>query len=221
MTRPEPIRFYFDFISHNAYIAWTQIHELAARYGRGLEPVPVLFAGFLEANGQRGPAEIPAKNSWMIRDVLRKSARLGLKMAPPHSHPFNPLLALRLVSQPLDASLRMRLIDRVFRAAWTESRAIDDADTLAAIATEAGLDGGARIAACADPAVKQALRAQTDEAVRAGVFGVPSMCVADELFWGYDDLPSLEAWLRGEDPLDRTELERWARVRPSVQRQRR
>jgi 2-hydroxychromene-2-carboxylate isomerase len=221
MTRSDPILFYFDFISHNAYIAWTQIHELAARHGRRVEPIPVLFAGFLEAYGQRGPAEIPAKNAWMIRDVLRKAARLDLRMAPPHSHPFNPLLALRLVSQPLDAAVRVRLIDRAFRAVWTESRAVDDVDTLAAIAIEVGLDGPACVAACADPVVKQALRTQTEEALRVGVFGVPSMRVDDELFWGYDDFPSLESWLRGEDPLDRTELERWARVRPSVERRQR
>ena len=210
--------FYFDFISHNAFLAWVRIHELAARHGRTVEPVPVLFAAMLEANRQRGPAEIPAKNAWMIRDVLRKAAQIGLKLAPPASHPFNPLLALRLVSQPMDGDLRRRLIDRLFRAAWCESRSLEDPAVVAAVVDESGEDGAALVAGCADPAVKRALRAQTEAAIRDGVFGVPSMRVDNELFWGYDDFKHLEQYLRGDDPLDAATLARWTRVRPSAVR---
>ena len=55
---PPPVTFYFDYISPYAYLAWTQIHRLAERNGRGVDPVPVLFAALLDANGQKGPAEI-------------------------------------------------------------------------------------------------------------------------------------------------------------------
>jgi 2-hydroxychromene-2-carboxylate isomerase len=61
------LRFYFDYISHNAYIAWTQVHDLAARHRRTVDPVPVLFAGLLNQHGQKGPAEIPAKAWWSSR----------------------------------------------------------------------------------------------------------------------------------------------------------
>jgi 2-hydroxychromene-2-carboxylate isomerase len=74
------------------------------------------------------------------------------------------------------------------------------------------------VAACAEPQAKQALREQTDAALRAGVFGVPTMRVGAELFWGYDDFPSLDAYLGGTDPLNRSELARWSRVQPSIQR---
>lgn len=214
----DPLYFYFDFISHNAFLAWEGIHELAARHGRGVEPVPVVFGAMLEANGQLGPAEIPAKNAWMVRDILRKAARLGLPLAPPASHPFNPLLALRAVSQPMEEPARTRLIDLLFRAAWCESRSLEDPAVVAAIAGEAGVDGAALVARCADPAVKQALRAQTEAAIRDGVFGVPSMSVDGELFWGYDDFAHLEQYLRGEDPLGAATIARWSGVRPSVVR---
>jgi len=80
------ITFYFDFLSPYAYIAWTQIQPLALRHGRRVEPAPVLLAGLLNAHGQKGPAEIPAKRAYVFKDVLRKahrlvaeeSARLGL-----------------------------------------------------------------------------------------------------------------------------------------------
>jgi 2-hydroxychromene-2-carboxylate isomerase len=218
--KSDDVFFYFDFISHNAFLAWTGIHELAARHGRHVEPVPVLFAGMLEANGQRGPAEIPAKNAWMIRDVLWKAARLGLPLAPPAAHPFNPLLALRFVSQALDDDVRTRLIDRLFRAAWCESRSLEDAAVVAALASEVGLDGAALVARASDPAVKQSLRERTDAAIRDGVFGVPSMRVDGELFWGYDDFPHLEQHLRGEHRIDAATLERWKQVRPSATRRR-
>ena len=82
------LRLYFDFISHNAYLAWTQIHDLAARHGRTVEPVPVLFAALLGAYGQLGPAEVPPKAWWMAKNVLRKATLLGVPLRPPASHPF-------------------------------------------------------------------------------------------------------------------------------------
>jgi 2-hydroxychromene-2-carboxylate isomerase len=90
------IRFYFDYISTNAYIAWHALPEMAARHGAVVEPVPVLFAGLLESTGLLGPAEVPLKARWMWRNNLRKAARLGLPLNPPRFHPFNPLLALRV-----------------------------------------------------------------------------------------------------------------------------
>ena len=55
------IRFFFDYISSNAYLAWQVVPKLADQYGMQLEPVPVLFAGLLKAHGQLGPAEVPVK----------------------------------------------------------------------------------------------------------------------------------------------------------------
>jgi 2-hydroxychromene-2-carboxylate isomerase len=213
-----PIEFYFDFVSHNAYVAWTQLPALAARHGRTVELVPVLFAGMLEANGQRGPAEIAPKRDWMIRDLLRKAALLGVPLEPPASHPFNPLVALRAVSQPLADDARAALTDALFRAAWCEGRALDDAAVVADVASRVGLDGPAVVARCADPDVKERLRARTEAAIRAGVFGVPSMRADGELFWGYDDFGHLDLFLRGLDPLPHARLDAWARVRPSATR---
>jgi hypothetical protein len=67
------------------------------------------------------------------------------------------------------------------------------------------------------PEIKALLRQQTDDAISQGVFGVPSMEVGDELFWGYDDFPHLDLFLAGNDPLDPVERERWRKLgsRPS------
>ncbi len=201
-----PIQFYFDYISNNAYVAWHALHKLAAPYQRRIEPVPVLFAGLLEAHGQLGPAEIPAKAYWMWRNTLRKAALLGLPMQPPAYHPFNPLLALRLSSLPLPDEVRDRLISALFDAVWVRSLHVSEPAVVAGIVDALGLRGEEVVQAAQATEIKALLRQQTDAAIACGVFGVPSMRVGDEVFWGYDDLPYLEMFLAGNDPLPKAGL---------------
>lgn len=110
------VRFYFDYVSSNPYLAWTQLARLTEGYGVTVDPVPVLFAGLLGAYGQLGPAEVPAKAFWMGKNTLRKAALLGVPLNPPAFHPFNPLLALRASSLPLDPAMRTALIDAFWQA---------------------------------------------------------------------------------------------------------
>lgn len=218
------IRFLFDYLSPYSYLAWTQVHTVAARHGALVEPVPVLFAALLDANGQKGPAEIPGKREYTFKDVLRKAALLGVPVAPPASHPFNPLLPLRASSlDEIDPEDRRRLIDGLYRATWVESRAVDQPDVVEDVAREAGLDGPQIVRAARAEETKTRLRAQTEEAIARGVWGVPTLLAThpqkpEELFWGLDSLPHLEAFLRGEDPVPTDATERWATVRPSATR---
>src|SRR5947209_966857 len=66
------VRFYFDYESPNAYLAWTQLPQLAEKYGAVIEAVPILYAALLEAHGQLGPGEIPVKGRWMTKNVLAR-----------------------------------------------------------------------------------------------------------------------------------------------------
>jgi 2-hydroxychromene-2-carboxylate isomerase len=195
------LRFHFDYVSSNAYLAWVALEPMAARFGRAIEPVPTLFAGLLEAHGQLGPAEVAPKMRWMGRNNLRKALLLGIELRPPAFHPFNPLLALRASSLAMPADARHRLVTGLFRATFCERRHVQDPAVVAAVAREAGLDGDAIVAAAAEPEAKQRLRAQTDAAIAEGVFGVPTVIADGELFWGYDDFPFLERFLDGRDPL--------------------
>jgi 2-hydroxychromene-2-carboxylate isomerase len=215
------VRFYFDYISTNAYLAWHEIRRLCSRYGARLEPVPVLFAGLLEAHGTLGPAEVPVKAFWMWKNNLRKAALLGLPLHPPAFHPFNPLLALRVSSLPLAAEERAALIDGLFNAVWVDRLHVSEPEVVERVANEAGLDGARLVAEARSPDAKARLRGQTDTAIARGVFGVPSMLVGDELFWGYDDLPYLELHLAGKDPLDPDRLRNVeSPPRPSAMRRR-
>jgi 2-hydroxychromene-2-carboxylate isomerase len=212
------LEFLFDYISPNAYIAWKRVGDLAARHRLSLDPRPVLFAGILGAIGSLGPAEIPSKRRWMWRNVARKCARLGLPLRPPHSHPFNPLLALRVSSAPMDGDARGRLIDGLFDAVWAAGKDVSDPAVVAAVASAAGLDGDAAVAEAATAPAKQRLLDETAAAIAAGAFGVPTLLLEGELFWGYDDFEWLERRLRGEDRFDDELVRAWEAVPASARR---
>jgi 2-hydroxychromene-2-carboxylate isomerase len=205
-----PIEFWFDFISPYAYLAWTQVPALAQRHQRPLVLRPVLFAALLDHWGQLGPAEIPPKRVHAFKHVLRRGFDFGVPLQAPPAHPFNSLLGLRLASLELPDADRRALVDRLYRAVWgPEGPGITDPEVVAKLLGEIGLDGQALLAAANSPDNKQRLIAATQEAIEKGVFGVPTMLVEGELFWGTDDLPNLDRFLRGEDPIDLAALERW------------
>lgn len=203
---PTPLIFYFDFVSPYAFIGWSQVNAIAARNDRTVEPVPVLFGALLDAHGTLGPAEIPAKRAYLFRDAYRKAHRLGLPpLRLPPSHPFNPLLALRVASVPLTgpdaAGARRRRVDALYAATWTLGTGIETAEAVADALTGAGLDAERLLREAQEPATKQRLRDATAEAVTRGVFGVPTVIADGEMFWGTDGLDHLDAFLHGEDPV--------------------
>jgi 2-hydroxychromene-2-carboxylate isomerase len=203
------LRVYFDYISPYSYVAWHQIPAIAARHAQSIEPVPVLFGAVLDAHGTKGPAEVPAKRRYALKDVYRKARRAGLPLALPPAHPFNPLLALRASSLALPDDARRRLIDALFAAVWATGEGIEAPGAVARIAGSVGLDGEAIERAASEPTGKARLRAQTDEAIAAGVFGVPTVAVDGELFWGVDALDLLDAYLEQREPVPPELIARW------------
>ena len=211
------IQFYFDYISHNAYLAWVRLQELAEERSLEVVPVPVLFAGLLNHHGQLGPAEVPAKRNWMLRNVLRKAADLGIPLNPPHTHPFNPLLALRASGSDLPPAKQTALVTALFRAAWEHGRDMAAVETVRAAAEEAECEPEALLAHARSAEGKQRLRSHTEQAIREGVFGVPAMLAEGELFWGYDELVMMERHLDGDAPRI-GDLGGWTAVRPAAVR---
>ena len=190
--------FYFDFISPYAYLAWTQIHALAAKHGRTVQPVPVLFAGLLKAWGHKGPAEIPPKRAYVGRDIVRNARVLGQPIRMPPQHPFNPLLALRVASLEMSASTRNALVNALFGATWASGEGVTDDAVVGRIAASCGVPDALERAGRDE--TKQALRAATEAAIERGLWGVPTVDVDGELFWGLDSLPHLDRFLAGEAP---------------------
>lgn len=216
----QTVDFYFDYISPYAYLAWSQIRQLIVRHNCALRPTPVLFAGLLNAQGNLGPAEIPAKRLYVFRNAQRLAQDVGIPLRCPPNHPFNPLLPLRVTCVIQQPELQARVIIALFDTLWGQGRPIDTPEAVGRVLHELGLEPEPLIAQTKEPITKAQLNQNTNEAVVRGAFGVPTMVVDDELFWGFDSLPHLDRYLRGEEQLDHAEMERWKDVPATAGRKR-
>jgi 2-hydroxychromene-2-carboxylate isomerase len=192
---------WFDFISPFAYLQWKQLPRLRDRVS--FEPRPILFAALLDHHGQKGPAEIAGKRTFTYRFATWLGRHRGVPLHFPPAHPFNPLTALRLCIA-LDS--RDEAIDAIFDHIWVDGLAADSPAALAPVAARLGVAGVE--GAIAAPEVKQALRANTEAAIAAGVFGVPTVDVKGQRFWGQDATPMLEDWLDDPGAFDDAEMRR-------------
>ncbi|WEF34666.1 2-hydroxychromene-2-carboxylate isomerase [Pseudoduganella chitinolytica] len=186
----ETVQLYFDPISPFVWLATKQIARIEAT-GVHVAIEPVLFAGMLKAHGIKGPAEVPAKRELMFRDVMRLADAQGLAFRGPPGHPFNPLLALRMLASVPSATSRKRFAYALAQASWEKGLDVSDAAVLRQVAKECDLNGEALQVAAATPEIKQQLIAATDEAIARGVFGVPTFAYQNELFWGTDRIDAL------------------------------
>jgi 2-hydroxychromene-2-carboxylate isomerase len=169
----------FDVISPFAYLGLRDLERLPAHVE--LRFVPVLLAAMLSQFGQKGPAEIPSKRRFTYRFVLWRARQMGLAMRFPPAHPFNPLAALRLI---VAAGADRRAATLVLEAVFRDGRDVSNPEVIAELARQLGVADAER--AVSDPQVKQQLRENTDWAISLGVFGVPTLVIGKELFWGHD-----------------------------------
>jgi 2-hydroxychromene-2-carboxylate isomerase len=216
MEPAAPVTYYFDPVSPYAWLAAGSLARIEAA-GAQVLVQPVLFAGLLNAHGQKGPAEIAAKRAYTFRDVMRQAARQGLRFAGPPGHPFNPLLALRMCVALTDQQQRRRFAQALMSACWERGDDISDAATLVRLARECHLDGAQLADAALQPAIKQRLAADTEQAISAGVFGVPTFRYGDELFWGADRIDALLWRLQGHG-IDERQLAEFLARAPLAQR---
>jgi 2-hydroxychromene-2-carboxylate isomerase len=180
--------FWFDFGSPAAYLASTQIAGIESATGARAVYKPMLLGGVFQATGNHSPAAIPAKGSYIFGDFSRFARRYGVPLTVNPHFPINTLLLMRGA-----AGLQMREPGRfmdycraMFSAIWVESLNMNDPAVVGMALHKAGFDPQALLALANDPAVKDALKATTQEAVERGVFGAPTFFVGDQMFWGQD-----------------------------------
>jgi 2-hydroxychromene-2-carboxylate isomerase len=183
------IEFYFDFGSPYSYLAYTALPAIATAHAAQIVWRPMLLGGVFKASGNHSPAEIPAKERWLQRDLARWAARYGAAFTRNPHFPINTLILMRGA-----AGMQMRgpdfhkYVDAIFHAMWAQPRNLGEPEELAAVLRQAGFDAGAFLALVSDPAVKEQLKKNTEEAVARGVFGAPTFFVGEEMFWGQDRL---------------------------------
>jgi 2-hydroxychromene-2-carboxylate isomerase len=195
-------RWYFDVISPYAYLALPGVAAL--RETLDIEYVPILFAGLLQHWGQKGPAEIVPKRIHTYRACVFQAQQNNIPFRFPPAHPFNPLHALRLVAS---APVTFERAQAALSFVWENGGDVGaDWEGFCAALGE-GDSGAARERAGSDVA-KQTLIANTQRAVNAGVFGVPSFEVNGEVFWGGDSHDLLRAYLRHPSMFGEAEFRR-------------
>ncbi len=193
------ITFYLDFISPYACLAFEKLPEALLGHSYSVTYKPVLFAALLKHHGQLGPAEMAGKRDWTYRQVLWLAHRAGLELQMPASHPFNPLPLLRLAVACDAHGLPNRYVcETLLRHVWRGGAQATDSQRLQVLTQLLAPQRSAD-----SQQVKEQLKAHTDEAIERGVFGVPTLVVDDKLFWGFDALPMVQAYLSGDSWFDR------------------
>jgi len=211
------LAFHFDPVSPYAWLAFDALPQALEGCSYWVDYRPLLFAGLLRHHGQKGPAEIGPKRDWTYRQIAWLAQRQGSVLQMPATHPFNPLPLLRLglACAPAGTLPNRRVVEALFRFVWCSGGAeAQDPARLAALSTE--------LAPLRDPQgaeVKAELRALTEAALAAGVFGVPTVEVGGRLFWGLDALPMVAAQLRGDPWFAGPAWDEAAAPRPGVERQ--
>ena len=184
------VDFYFDYGSPAAWLAYTQLPKLAADTSATVVMKPMLLGGVFQSTGNRPPISVPLKGAYLFQDLARFAKRYGVPLVMNPHFPINTITLMRadvglsMRSDPQLAAFR----EAVFRGIWVDQQAMGDAATLSAVLSQAGLDPLEITALAADPAVKDALKRRTQEAVDRGAFGAPTFFVGDQMFWGQDRL---------------------------------
>ena len=193
--------FDFDVISPYAYLAFERLPQVLEGVSHWVEYRPLLFAGLLKHWGQKAPVEIAPRREFLFRQCAWIAAREGFAFAPPQPHPFNPLALLRLIvaSVPAGQQPNRRVVELAFRHVW--ARDGSDPNEPNALAELEAAIGPVR-----DPRgdeVKAELQARTADAVKHGVFGVPSFRLdGGQLFWGQDSMAMMADVMRQSDVRD-------------------
>jgi 2-hydroxychromene-2-carboxylate isomerase len=122
--------------------------------------------------------------------------RYGIEFAMNPHFPMKTLTAMRAAFAAQDAGVFPAYHEALFRAAWAQQKNLGDPAVLRDVIAKAGLDPEPLLAAAESEALKQRLKANTDEAVTRGAFGAPTFFVGDEMFFGNDRLDFVEEALR-------------------------
>jgi 2-hydroxychromene-2-carboxylate isomerase len=191
------IEYFYDLASPNCYLANKALPEVIARTGATVRYVPMLLGGVMKATNNKPPfvvyAEVKPKLAHGQVDMarfIRKHSLTAFKMNP--HFPLNTLLLQRGATAAQQGGTIDEYIQAAERLVWEQGLKMDDPEVFVQGLTEAGLDGAALLARTQDPAVKEQLKSNTEEAIARGCFGAPTFFVGEEMFFGKDRLGDLE-----------------------------
>ena len=195
---PSPIEFWFDFSSPYGYIAAQLIDDVAARHGRSVDWHPILLGPIFKSVGTAPLTLLPIKGEYSKHDFARTARYHKVPFRLPEKFPAGTQVAARafyLIADG-DAVLARDFARRVYRAYFADGRDVADPAVVMELAAAAGADTAALAEPLKGEAIKDRVKAEVADAMKAGVFGSPHFIVDGEPFWGVDRIPMMEEWMR-------------------------
>lgn len=188
------VEFLFDFVSPTSYLAYMVLPKIIDRADAMVTWTPIFLGGIMQATGNRPPGTVENKGRWMQADMARWLAHYGIPFNRSSHFPFNSLVAMRGAVAYMDDPVIRPYCDAMFRAAWVEDCDIGDRAEIAKVLDEVCIEPDFFRERIADQAIKDKLKANTDDAVARGVFGAPTFFVDGNMHFGQDRI-----WMVAED----------------------
>ena len=191
------IDFYFDFASPNAYFGFNVLKKFPEKYDCEINYIPVLLGGIFKATNNKPPMEqffgVLNKNEYQSLEIERFVNRHGLTKFK--MNPHFPVISLQIVRGAIAAEMDGYLedyIEKVLVHMWEEPKKMDDPEVIKAAFEESGFDSEKLLEQMQNPDVKAKLISNTDEAVKKGLFGIPTFFIDDEMYFGKDTIWMIE-----------------------------
>lgn len=194
------LEFYFDCSSPWTYLAFTRVHDVAARTKSEIVWKPILVGGVFNAVNQdvyeRRANPDPLKASYYVKDLEDWALFAGIHIGHPAVFPVNSVRAMRGAIVAAQDGKVVPYARAVFEAYWGDLQDISLPEVLGNIAASLGFDAAKFLQRIDEPEIKAQLRANTDELIKRGGFGSPTMFVnGEDMYFGNDRLPLVEAAL--------------------------
>lgn len=182
------VEFFFDFGSPASYLAWTQLPRIAREAGAQIVWRPMLLGAVFKATGNQSPVMIPSKGAWMLKDLARFASRYGVPMQFNPHFPINTLTLMRGAAGYQNDERFERYVQVMFEALWMQRKNLSKPEVVAEVLSAAGFTPAEFEQLVSDEAVKERLKASTEEAIKRGVFGAPTFFIGTEMHFGQDRL---------------------------------
>jgi 2-hydroxychromene-2-carboxylate isomerase len=187
---PRQIEFYFDFVSPYSYLATTQFPRLQAETEAAITYTPFRILELMKQVGNRPTTvECKPKGAYAGADIGRWAARYGVPFKRnPHMRSFDHDLLRRAALVAIEQGQGDAYVRTVYGATWAGEANLAERPALAAVLTEAGLEGEAVLKQADEPRYGELLDKTTEAAAQRGVFGSPTFFVGNQMFFGNDRL---------------------------------
>lgn len=198
------LNFYFDFLSPFSYYGWIKLQKYQNQFSINYRPVAL--GPLLNHWGIKGPGEVEPKREFLLKQLLRYGVKYNIPFTTPKTHPFNSLYALRLALKGVAGDLQPKVVEALWKAGWQDRIDMGEPEEILAALRARNLPADELYEKSFSKEAKVELKANIQEAISFGAFGVPSFVHSGELFWGNDSIEDLIEFAQGNDPLDRKKL---------------